>query len=82
MEGVLAIIFIFGGGAMWLLSTSPVGKAIAERIRHGPAPSQDPAVLDELDRLRHDLIELQERMDFAERLLAQSREPGQVGRGE
>ena len=38
MEGILAIIFIFGGGTLFLLATSPIGKAIAERIRNsGPA---------------------------------------------
>jgi hypothetical protein len=30
--------------------------------------------MEEVDRLRHDMVELQERMDFAERLLAKSRE--------
>ena len=33
MEGVLAITFIFGGGTLFLLSLSPVGRALAERIR-------------------------------------------------
>lgn len=75
MEGILAIIFIFGGGTMFLLATSPIGKAIAERIRQsGPAPAPDPEVLAELDGLRHDVAELAERLDFAERLLATKRE--------
>lgn len=69
MEGILAIVFIFGGGTAFLLAYSPVGKAVAERIRHGSTPSEDPAVMEELDRLRGEMTELQERMDFAERLL-------------
>jgi len=35
-----------------------------------PGPDPDPAVYEELDHLRADLAELQERVDFAERLLA------------
>src|SRR5207249_8868159 len=33
IEGVLAIIFLFGGGTLFLLSISPIGRAFAERIR-------------------------------------------------
>lgn len=81
MEGILAITLIFGGGTLFLLSISPVGKAYAERIRsHGAVPMQDPAVLEELDELRQDVIELQERLDFAERMLAQ-RDQAQLGSG-
>lgn len=77
MEGVLAITFIFGGGTLFLLSVSPIGKAYAERIRaktHELAPP-DPQVLAELDELRGQLSELHERVDFAERLLAERRDP-------
>jgi hypothetical protein len=82
MEGVLAITFIFGGGTLFLLSISPVGKAIAERIRsQGAVPMQDPELLNEVDALRRDVTELQERVDFTERLLAQQQERAQVGRG-
>ena len=74
-EGILAIIFIFGGGTLFLLATSPIGKAIAERIRNsGPGPAMDPELLAEVDGLRHDVAELAERLDFAERLLASKRE--------
>ncbi len=80
MEGVLAITFIFGGGTLFLLSISPIGKAYAERIRaktHELAPP-DPQVLAELDDLRSQLSELHERVDFTERLLAERREPEQL----
>ena len=74
MEDILAIILIFGGGALVALSFSPVGRAVAERLRHGaqplPQPELDHEVYDELDRLRTDVAELQERLDFTERLLA------------
>jgi hypothetical protein len=41
----------------------------------------DPAVYEELDQLRQDVTELQERVDFAERMLAKSREAGEIGKG-
>jgi hypothetical protein len=81
VEGVLAIILIFGGGAVTLLAYSPVGKALSDRIRGGAAPAPpDPEMLNELEHLRQDVTELQERVDFAERLLAQARDPGRIGR--
>jgi len=74
MEDILAIIFIFGGGTLILLSISPVGKALAERIRGRiPHPGPDPEVLAELDALRAEMTEVQERLDFAERLLSERR---------
>ncbi len=81
MEEVLAVTFIFGGGTLFLLSISPVGKALAERIRSRSAASSDPAVLEELQRVREEVAELQERLDFTERLLAQQRESAQLERG-
>lgn len=73
-EGILAIIFIFGGGTLFLLAISPVGKALADRIRHGTQPigagGTEPGVLNELEQLRNDVTELQERVDFAERMIS------------
>jgi uncharacterized protein YceH (UPF0502 family) len=61
---------------------SPVGRAIAERIRsHGAVAAQDPELLAEVDQLRREVSELQERMDFTERLLLQKQERAQVGHG-
>ena len=84
-EGILAITFIFGGGSIFLLAISPVGKAIADRIRHGAQPlgagGTEPEVLNELEQLRADVGELQERVDFAERLLAQKQAAGELKEG-
>jgi len=80
IEGVLAITFLFGGGTLFLLSISPIGKAFADRIRaktHELAPP-DPQVLAEIDELRTQVAELHERVDFAERLLAERREAPQL----
>ena len=82
--GILAIIFIFGGGTLFLLAVSSVGKALADRIRHGTQPigagGTEPGVLNELEQLRHDVTELQERVDFAERILA-GKSTGQIPEG-
>jgi hypothetical protein len=77
MEDILALVLIFGGGTLIAISFSPVGRAIADRIRGIAAtePVPDPAVYEELDRIRGELAELQERVDFSERLLAKSRDP-------
>jgi hypothetical protein len=84
-ESIFAIVFIFGGGSLFLLSISPVGKAVADRIR-GTATAPLPehvrreleesraALESEVQQLRTEVSDLSERMDFAERLLAKSRE--------
>ena len=62
---------------------SPIAKAIAKRILHGKLPSPDSPAIDdgrmdqlsgEVAALRHHLDETQERLDFTERMLAQSRD--------
>ncbi|HYT05163.1 MAG TPA: hypothetical protein VEM13_09830 [Gemmatimonadales bacterium] len=85
IEGVLAIVFLFGGGTLFLLAISPIGKAIAERIR-GKGVTADGGELraqlaehkealdQEIEAVRREVAELAERLDFAERLLAQKRE--------
>lgn len=86
IEGVLAITFIFGGGTLFLLAISPVGKALADRIRHGTQPigagGTEPEVLTELEQLRGDVTDLQERLDFAERMLSQKQAAGGLPPGE
>ena len=85
ITGALAIVLIFGGGTLFLLAISPVGRAIAERIRRpggGALPEDVRGELDEfrselsqeVRQLRTELSELSERMDFAERLLAKQRD--------
>jgi hypothetical protein len=81
MEALFAITFIFGGGTLFLLSISPVGKALADRLRGNPPPAHDPELLAEVDALRQELAELQERVDFTERMLS-SQERRELGKGE
>ena len=84
MEDVFAVLFIFGGASAIGFSFTPMGRAIADRIRHGavpPAIEPDPAVYEELEleHIRQDVSELQERVDFAERLLADRAAPRELG---
>jgi hypothetical protein len=59
----------------------PLGAAIADRVRGTPEPAGDPALAVEVDQLRGRLAEVEERLDFAERLLAQARETDQLPGG-
>lgn len=80
MSGPEAIAaFVFFGGAFWVLK--PISTALAKRIagEHRPSvapadPETQEAVLAELQQLRQDMTEVQERLDFAERILAKQRE--------
>jgi len=73
---LVAIFFVFGGG-FWVLR--PLAAAIAKRIagEQRPSPVTDPqereALAAEVQQLRQEMVELQERVDFAERLLAKER---------
>jgi hypothetical protein len=82
MEGILAIVFIFGGGTLFLLSVSPVGRALADRLRNNANQGSDPELLSEVDALRQEVAELHERVDFAERILMNTHERKELGKGE
>ncbi len=79
--GMLAMVALVG------VSILTLAKAFAKRIAGGgPAPREIEALRDEVAQLRSevddlraqlpDLDEIQNRLDFSERLLAQARERG------
>jgi hypothetical protein len=94
LVGLVAVTLLFGGGTLFLLAISPVGRALASRIlgRQSAVIDEDELLKEvkelrqevdslkaggdpaELDALRRSLDELAERVDFAERLLAQRRD--------
>jgi hypothetical protein len=82
VEGILAITLIFGGGTLFLLAVSPVGRALADRLRGNAEPAQDPELLAEVDALRQEVAELHERVDFAERVLLKGHDRNELGKGE
>ena len=57
--------------AVAVVLRGPVGKALAKRLA-GEAEGQNEALLQELDEVRQRMGELEDRLDFAERVLAQS----------
>jgi hypothetical protein len=87
---IVSVVLLFGGGTLFLLAISPVGRALAFRIQRGGREGPDASLrkmqdahltlLDEMDAMRRELAEVQERLDFAERMLLKGREQGQVGK--
>jgi len=86
MEDILAIIMVFGTGMVGIVAFSPIGRAIAERLRHKDGAMLPSEELDDmrahLQSLQEQLSELAERQDFSERLLAQAKEKGTLGTGQ
>ena len=75
----IAIVALALGMAKIL--TGPIGSALAARIRGASRTAEDAAHAVELDEVRGRLAEVEERLDFAERLLAQARETDQLHGG-
>lgn len=90
MEDVLALfipIVAVGGFFCWMISLSPVGKALAERLKHGPLPregagtaGEQAELVETVEQLRREVAELAERVDFTERLLGQQKAVEQLQR--
>ncbi len=76
--GVMIPLFALSIGGMLLLSRSRIGEAIARRIagdrRDPESEARLDALEDEVARLRAQLGETNERLDFAERLLTRGEE--------
>jgi hypothetical protein len=88
MEGVLALmipIVAVGGFFAWMISLSPVGKAFADRLKHGPPTAgigeDHGELVESVEQLRREVAELAERVDFTERLLGQQKVDAQLGKG-
>jgi hypothetical protein len=81
---IVPVALFFTIGAVAILR-GPIGKALADRLA-GRVPHQLPPidgedVRTEVDELRYRVAELEERLDFAERVLAQQREPDRLTPG-
>ena len=77
--GVVIAIVAFCLGLAKILR-GPVGEALGDRLRHGRRSRADATLLAEVEGLRERLEEVEERLDFAERLLA-NREVEQLSGG-
>lgn len=83
--GQYAMFLAVAVGALGVF-LGPIGRAVGRHIE-GPThgrPADDPAVRDLRNRVerleaeRARLAELEDRIDFTERVLAQQREPGRI----
>ena len=82
--GLTAVILLFGGLTLFLISMSPIGKAIAARNTGKKVLLEDEEIaavvkdlrqeLDEMQHLPEQMSELGERVDFLERMVAKQRE--------
>lgn len=62
-----------------VLFRGPVGEALALRLRgEAGSPEINDALLAELDEVRMRVAELEERLDFSERLLARHGDPARL----
>ena len=76
----IALIAIVLAVALVRIFKGPFGQALADRIR-GTAPPQH-VVADELETVKARLAEVEERLDFAERMLAKGEQAERLpGRG-
>ena len=79
--GVLIPIIAVGGFFGWMITLS-LSKVYLARLKaqaEVPPMAGQEEVLAALEALRHEVTELAERVDFTERLLAQTRE-GEAGK--
>jgi hypothetical protein len=78
LEPLIPISFVLTVGSVFL-ARGPLGHALADQLRGGPSSKAIAGELEQLhrdiDELRQHLVETQERLDFAERLLASGDQP-------
>jgi len=87
LEGWDAVLLVLGVSCLLVVLLWPLIRAFARRLEQGGAGGE---VLVELETLRERvrelesmpprMAELEERLDFAERLLAQAREPDRLSK--
>ncbi len=84
LEPLIPIALFFSIAAILILR-GPLGKALGERIGRGGRGEDSveaTALKAEMEELRYRLTELEERVDFSERMLAQRRQHGRLAQGE
>ena len=85
LDGVAAVVLLIAAGLMAAALLWPLIRAIARRIEAGGANAEMQAELESLrERVRMleemppRMAELEERVDFTERIVAQGREPDRL----
>lgn len=76
-EGFAIPVGIVASIAVAVVLRGPVGKALARRLE-GASAAPPEEMLQHLDDVRARMGELEERLDFTERVLAQSHDPAKL----
>ena len=56
----------------------PVGKALGRRLENGGPVEPSQEYMAEMDEMRARVMELEERLDFTERMMSKAREPERI----
>ena len=87
LEDLAAVVLLLGVGLMLAALVWPLIKAIARRIEGGAAGAEMQAELEglrervrQLEEMQPRMLELEERVDFTERIVAKTREPDRLER--
>lgn len=76
----IVVIVLVGIAAVTFL-VLPLVRAWARRLEGGAAPAGDMELSARVEHLEQRLADAEERLDFAERMLARNAEPGVLPRG-
>ena len=79
-EFIVLMMLLSSGIALVFFFALPIRKALLRRPE-GKTEVQDPRLVEEIDLLRERMGELEERLDFTERLLAQQRDAAELPPG-
>ena len=75
---IIAVVLVIG---LLKIFRGPVGAALADRLRGGTPVRHDAQLMAEVDAMKTRLAEVEERLDFAERLLARRESTEQLPGG-
>jgi hypothetical protein len=79
---MLIVIVSISAWTITRVFRGPLGEALARRIVGGGVQPESGAHDHEIAELQTRVAELEERLDFTERVLSQERQPGQLREGE
>ena len=87
LHDMAVVVLLLGVGLMVVTLIWPLIRAIARRIEGGAAGAEVQAELEglrervrQLEEMQPRMLELEERVDFAERIVAKGREPDRLER--
>jgi len=87
LHDMAVVVLLLGAGLMLAALIWPLIKAIARRIEGGAAGAEVQAELEglrervrQLEEMQPRMLELEERVDFTERIVAQGRDPDRLQR--